>query len=93
MPDDIFRQLKSTWVSGKTLDISRHREEGGVHAPGARRPDAGDRPVKRKPRFKGADKSGSHKNAAGKKSAGKKPAKKNRARRRKDIGKRNKPST
>ncbi len=82
MPDDIFKQLKNTWVSGKALNISRFRPESGVSAPGTRRPDAGDRPVKRKPKLKAGGKAGTHK----------KLAKKNRAKHRKQIGKRQNPS-
>ena len=40
MPDDIFRDLKKVWVSGKTLNISRLGD--------APHTDVGDKPMKRK---------------------------------------------
>jgi ATP-dependent RNA helicase DeaD len=92
MPDEVFRQLKNTWVSGKTLDISRLRDDGAPHAPGARKHGDSDRGTKHKPNFKAAGKPGFKKKFTGKKPADKKPAKKIRAKHKKDIGKRHKPS-
>ncbi|MEZ5490830.1 MAG: DEAD/DEAH box helicase [Gammaproteobacteria bacterium] len=83
MPDEILRQLKKAWVSGKTLDISRHSEEGGPALSGPRRPDDGDRRVKRKPKFKADGKTGTHK----------KQAKKKKAKHRKEAGSRSHSST
>jgi ATP-dependent RNA helicase DeaD len=49
MPDDIFRDLKNTWVAKKKLNITRFSDE----ASGSGRQDVGDRPVRRKPKGKG----------------------------------------
>jgi ATP-dependent RNA helicase DeaD len=49
MPDDIFRDLKNTWVAKKKLNITRFSGEAGADAGTPGHKEFGDRPVRRKP--------------------------------------------
>ena len=52
MPDDIFKDLKNTWVTNKKLNITRHSAEKGLEREEFKDADAGDRPMRRKPKLK-----------------------------------------
>lgn len=74
MPNDIFKDLKNTWVAKKKLNITRQADEKDSSRKDS---DAGDRPIRRKPRVaKPAKKKGKaaskSKDKASKKTKGKK---------------------
>ena len=52
MPDDIFKDLKNTWVTNKKLNITRHSAEKDLEREEFKDADAGDRPMRRKPKLK-----------------------------------------
>ena len=52
MPDDIFKDLKNTRVTNKKLNITRHSAEKDLEREEFKDADAGDRPVRRKPKLK-----------------------------------------
>jgi ATP-dependent RNA helicase DeaD len=50
MPNDVFKDLKNTWVSNKKLNITRHAEEKKSERKKSK--DADDKPSRRKSKFK-----------------------------------------
>ena len=49
MPNDIFKDLKNTWVAKKKLNITRHTPEKNSEQ---KNTDDGDRPIRRKPKIR-----------------------------------------
>ncbi len=80
MPDDIFRDLKNTWVAKKKLNITRFSDEAGTDAGSAKRKDFGDRPVRRKSGSKAKSKDKSKQKPKAKAGKSSKPKKRGKPR-------------
>ncbi len=87
MPPEVFKDLKNTWVGKKKMNIAVFTGDLSQESAGSRRGDAGDRPLRKKPRLhaggkdkkfakSSAGKNKAGKTKAGKSKAGKKPASK-----------------
>lgn len=85
MPSAIFKDLKNVWVGGKTLNISRLSES---EAGSTSKTDAGDRPLKRKPKTKTKSKANGRSKTPF--SPTDRKPKKKKAKKRKDVGNRRK---
>lgn len=76
IPDDIFKDLKNVRVAGKRLNITRHTETEGDVRENRGGADAGDRPVKRKPKSSSkADKKPRYAKSKNKKAVARNPGK------------------